>query len=73
MYFGLLLVPIGIGALIVPPLVTQGNNLIQNLPEYAQDVQDFADKNARLRKHRAGLQHHREAAGAGGEAARPGR
>src|SRR3954447_21203053 len=49
-YFCLLLVPIGIGALIIPPLVTQGNNLIQNLPEYAQDVQDFADKNTRLRK-----------------------
>ena len=29
----LLLVPIGIAALIVPPLVTQGNNLVQNLPE----------------------------------------
>jgi predicted PurR-regulated permease PerM len=49
-YFCLLLIPIGIGALIIPPLVTQGNNLIQNLPEYAQDVQDFADKNERLRK-----------------------
>ena len=43
-YFGLLLIPIGIGALIIPPLVTQGNNLIQNLPEYAQDVQDFAER-----------------------------
>ena len=49
-YFALLLIPIGIGALIIPPLVTQGNNLIQNLPEYAQDVQDFAERNERLRK-----------------------
>jgi predicted PurR-regulated permease PerM len=49
-YFCLLLVPIGIGALIIPPLVTQGNNLIQNLPEYAQDVQDYTNKNERLRK-----------------------
>jgi predicted PurR-regulated permease PerM len=48
-FLALLLVPIGIGALIVPPLVTQGNNLIQNLPEYAQDAQDFAQKNSRLR------------------------
>ena len=31
-YLGLLLIPIGIGALIVPPLVTQGNNLVQDLP-----------------------------------------
>lgn len=49
-YFGLLLIPIGIGALIIPPLVTQGNNLIQNLPRYAQDVQDYTNKNQRLRK-----------------------
>ena len=48
-YFGLLLVPIGIAALIIPPLVTQGNNLIQDLPRYAQDAQDFAQKNSRLR------------------------
>ncbi len=48
-YFGLLLVPIGIAALIIPPLVTQGNNLIQDLPQYAQDVQDFAQKNSQLR------------------------
>ena len=49
-YFVLLLIPIGIGALIIPPLVTQGNNLIVNLPDYAQDVQDFAERNQRLRK-----------------------
>jgi predicted PurR-regulated permease PerM len=48
-YLALLLVPIGIGALIVPPLVTQGNNLVQNLPEYAQDVREFAQRNERLR------------------------
>jgi predicted PurR-regulated permease PerM len=49
-YLGLLLVPIGIGGLIVPPLVTQLNNLVQNLPDYAQDAQDFSQKNATLRK-----------------------
>jgi predicted PurR-regulated permease PerM len=49
-YICLLLVPIGIGALVIPPLVTQGNNLIQNLPEYAQDAQDYTNKNERLRK-----------------------
>jgi predicted PurR-regulated permease PerM len=49
-YFALLLIPIGIAALIIPPLVTQGNNLVENLPEYAQDVQDFAQRNERLRK-----------------------
>jgi predicted PurR-regulated permease PerM len=49
-YLGLLLVPIGIAALVVPPLVTQLNNLIQNLPHYAQDAQDFTQKNSTLRK-----------------------
>jgi predicted PurR-regulated permease PerM len=49
-YLGLLLVPIGIGALIVPPLVTQLNNLVQDLPAYAQDARDFSQKNATLRK-----------------------
>jgi predicted PurR-regulated permease PerM len=49
-YLGLLLIPIGIGALIVPPLVTQLNNLVENLPQYAQDAQDFAHRNATLRK-----------------------
>ena len=44
------MIPIGIGALIVPPLVEQGNNLIQNLPSYATDVQEFADKNEQLRE-----------------------
>jgi predicted PurR-regulated permease PerM len=34
----------------VPPLVNQGNNLIQNLPDYAHDAQDFTQKNATLRK-----------------------
>jgi predicted PurR-regulated permease PerM len=48
-YLGLLAIPIGIAALIVPPLVNQGNNLIHNLPEYAQDLQDFAQRNSTLR------------------------
>jgi len=48
-YLGLLAIPIGIGAMIVPPLVTQGNNLIQNLPQYAGDAREFAERNPRLR------------------------
>ena len=49
-YLGLLAVPIGIGALVVPPLVTQTNNLIQNLPHYASDAQDYTQKNRTLAK-----------------------
>jgi len=49
-YFLLLLIPVGIGALVVPPLVTQGNNLIHNLPDYVHDVQTFSERNTTLRK-----------------------
>jgi predicted PurR-regulated permease PerM len=48
-YLGLLLIPIGIASMIVPPLVTQTNNLIQDLPRYAQEAQDFVEGDRRLR------------------------
>src|SRR5687767_2598179 len=40
-YLGLLLVPIGVGAIVVPPIIDGGNDLAENAPEYAQDVTDF--------------------------------
>jgi predicted PurR-regulated permease PerM len=49
-YIGLLLIPIAIAALIVPPVVTQVNNLIVNLPHYANDAEDFFNRNATLRR-----------------------
>jgi predicted PurR-regulated permease PerM len=49
-YLGLVLVPVGLTALVVPPLVTQGTNLAGDLPSYANDVQDYVNKNERLRK-----------------------
>ena len=48
-YLGLLLVPIGIGAIVVPPIVNGANDLAQNAPEYAQDVTDFVNDNRTLR------------------------
>ena len=48
-YLGLLAVPIVLGALIVPPLVTEVNNLAENAPQYARDVTDFVNDNKRLR------------------------
>lgn len=48
-YLGLILVPIGLTALVVPPLVTQGTNLAEDLPSYARDVQGYVNKNERLR------------------------
>jgi predicted PurR-regulated permease PerM len=49
-YAGLILVPVLITAALIPPIVTQGNNLAQSLPDYARDVTQFVQKNDRLRQ-----------------------
>ena len=49
-YLCLLLVPIMIGALIVPPIVNGVNDLAQNAPKYSRDVTNFVERNKRLRK-----------------------
>jgi len=49
-YAALVLVPILIMAALIPPIVTQGNNLAQSLPDYARDVTTFVQKDPRLRK-----------------------
>ena len=48
-YVGLILIPLGMLGLLVPPIVEQVNNLVDNAPGYAQDVTDFVNKNERLR------------------------
>jgi predicted PurR-regulated permease PerM len=49
-YVLLILTPFALIALLVPPIVTQANNLVQNLPEYAQEVTQFVNENDRLRQ-----------------------
>jgi predicted PurR-regulated permease PerM len=49
-YLGLILVPIGLAALVIPPMVTQATHLANDVPGYARDVQDFVNKNKRLRE-----------------------
>jgi predicted PurR-regulated permease PerM len=49
-YLVLLLVPVGVAILIVPPIATQTSNLVTDLPAYAQDLQDFANRNPTLRR-----------------------
>jgi predicted PurR-regulated permease PerM len=49
-YLGLLLIPLILAGLFIPPLVEQGNKLADNVPEYAQDFQDYVHRNATLRK-----------------------
>ena len=48
-YIGLLLIPIGLGAIIVPPVVTGANDLANDAPRYAADVQRFVQRNKTLR------------------------
>jgi predicted PurR-regulated permease PerM len=46
----LLAVPLALIAVIVPPLVTEGNNFARNVPEYARDVTNYVEDNERLRE-----------------------
>jgi predicted PurR-regulated permease PerM len=49
-YLVLLIVPILLALLIVPPMVNQGSGLVNDLPSYVQDIQDFANRNPTLRR-----------------------
>jgi len=47
-YLCLLMVPIGLGALLLPPLVGEVEGLADNAPEYVQDVEEFVEDNETL-------------------------
>jgi len=49
-YLGVVLIPVFIGVIFVPPLVKETNKLVDKLPEYAQDVQDYVRENPTLRR-----------------------
>jgi predicted PurR-regulated permease PerM len=49
-YLALLLIPVGVALLVVPSIVNQSTNLVDDLPNYARDLQDFANSNPTLRK-----------------------
>jgi predicted PurR-regulated permease PerM len=49
-YLLLILTPFALIGLLVPPIVTQANNLVQNLPEYAEEFTEFVNNNERLRQ-----------------------
>jgi predicted PurR-regulated permease PerM len=49
-YLGLLLVPVLLGAILVPPIVNGVNDLAGKAPEYAAQARDYVEKNKRLRK-----------------------
>lgn len=49
-YVGLLLVPLGLGALTIPPVLSQVESFAQNAPRYATDARDYIQKNRKLRQ-----------------------
>jgi predicted PurR-regulated permease PerM len=49
-YLGIILIPLGMLAVLVPPIVDQVGNLANNAPSYANDINDFAQRNKRLQE-----------------------
>ena len=49
-YVCLILTPFALIGLLVPPIVTQANRLVQNLPDYAREFTDFVNGNDQLRQ-----------------------
>jgi predicted PurR-regulated permease PerM len=49
-YLGLLGVIVALGALLIPPIVNEVNDLADNAPRYAEDVRDYVEKNDSLRR-----------------------
>jgi predicted PurR-regulated permease PerM len=47
-YVVITLIPFGLGALLLPPLVGEAENLADNAPEYVQDIEDFVEENETL-------------------------
>jgi predicted PurR-regulated permease PerM len=47
-YLCLLAIPIALAALVIPPLIREGDELISNIPGYAADVQAFVKENDTL-------------------------
>ena len=68
-YFALILTPFALIGLLVPPIVTQANNLVNNLPDYAQQFTDFVNNNDQLRKLQQDYDLTGKLRGAGAEAA----
>jgi len=49
-YLGLVAAPVGLAFIVVPPVVTQGTELAQDVPRYAHDVEKWVNRNKRLRE-----------------------
>lgn len=45
-----LLIPAAAIAIVVPPLVKEGSNLVEKVPDYARELNDYVNENERLRR-----------------------
>jgi len=48
-YLLLVLIPVVLGSLLIPPIVEQGNTLVNKAPQYSRDVSKFITENDTLR------------------------
>lgn len=48
-YLGLIAIPIGIAAIVIPPLVEEATNLADDVPGYVNDLQEWVNNNERLK------------------------
>jgi predicted PurR-regulated permease PerM len=49
-YLGLFASVVALGLVLIPPIVSEVNDLADNAPRYAQDVRDYVEKNDSLRR-----------------------
>jgi predicted PurR-regulated permease PerM len=49
-YVAVIIAPVLVMSVLIPPVVTQANTLVGNLPQYAADVTDFVSKNRTLHR-----------------------
>jgi predicted PurR-regulated permease PerM len=47
---GVLLIPCAVIAIVVPPLVREGSNLVESLPDYAREFTQWVNDNERLQR-----------------------
>jgi predicted PurR-regulated permease PerM len=45
-----LLIPVAAIAIVVPPLVREGSNLVERVPDYAREFNDYVNDNERLKR-----------------------
>jgi predicted PurR-regulated permease PerM len=49
-YVTLILIPIGIGAALIPPIVSEGTEFAENVPQYVDELQQYVQENEQLRE-----------------------